>query len=222
MDDDLLQRGLRGLHEPDALLVRKPVHVGAVVVSEVDLHVLDDHVPEVLQVPVEDVEVPVAGGDRLPLPVLQQEPDVVLADVPRVQLQVVVPEDPVDVDQDGLVLRAGRLLGVLVCGADVLVYARSGVWGLFAMVSLEPGLVEASGLQSREEALEPQELVNLLTAERCQREVAEHRGQAADVDHAGVVLVRHPHPRWSGRVGASDFGVIANYIHDCQNCQTTV
>ena len=123
MDDDVLQRGLGGLHESDAFLVGEPIHVRAVVVPEVDLHVLYDGVVVELQVPVQDVEVPVAGGDRLIAPVLQEEPYVVLPDPAGVQFESVVPEDAVDVDQHRLVLGAGGLLGVPVRHAYVLVDA---------------------------------------------------------------------------------------------------
>ena len=98
MDDDVLQRGLGGLHESDAFLVGEPVDIRPVVVSEVDLHVLNDGVVVELQVPVQDVEVPVAGGDRLVTPVLQEEPYVVLPDPAGVQFESVVSEDAVDVD----------------------------------------------------------------------------------------------------------------------------
>lgn len=60
-----------------------------------------------LEIPVEDVEVPVPCGDRLVAPEFQEESDIVLGDVAGVELQSVVTEDAVDVDQDGLVLAAG-------------------------------------------------------------------------------------------------------------------
>ena len=67
--------------------------------------------------------------------------------------------------------------------------------------------------ETGEKALEPQELVDLLAAERRHREVAQHRRDAADVDHTGVVLIRHPHPGWSGEVGVNSFGSIAYFNH---------
>ena len=98
MDKDLLKRRLVSGHECEVVFVGQPVDIGAVVVSEVDLHVLDHVVVEVLEIPVEDVEVPVPGGDCLVAPELQEESDIVLGDVAGIELQSVVAEDTVDVD----------------------------------------------------------------------------------------------------------------------------
>lgn len=81
------------------------------------------------------------------------------------------------------------------------------------MVSLESRLVEAPGLQVYEEALEPGELLDLLPAQGGHREVAEHRGYAADVYQAGVVLISCPRPGWSGGGGAIVFGKVAYFNH---------
>lgn len=61
MDQNLLESGLAGRHECEVVLVGQPVDVGTVVVPEVDLHVFDHVVVEVLEIPIEDVEVPVPG-----------------------------------------------------------------------------------------------------------------------------------------------------------------
>ena len=81
-----------------------------------------------------------------------------------------------------------------------------GVCGLLVMVSLESSLVEASGFQVCEESLESGELLDFLSAEGGHRKVAEHRGDAADVYQAGIILVSHPHYGRSGGGGAIVFG----------------
>ena len=125
MDDDLLERGLLHPHEEFGLLVGKPVDVGADVLTEVDAHLLDHLVVEASEVPVEDVEVPVLGGDRQValLPEPEEELDgllVVLAGVVRV---TVVLHVPVDLVEDAAVLGDGLGLAVLVGHGEVLVDA---------------------------------------------------------------------------------------------------
>lgn len=60
----------------------------------------------------------------------------------------------------------------------------AGEWALFAMVSLDSRFIVASGFQGDEEVLEFEEALDLVIMERCHREVAEHRCDAADLHKA--------------------------------------
>ena len=62
MDHGVLERREPRIEDEVAFLLGQPVDVGTLVVAELDLHVLDDLVLEVLQITVEDVQVPVLGG----------------------------------------------------------------------------------------------------------------------------------------------------------------
>ena len=125
VDDDLLERRLLHPHEMLGLLVCQPVAVGADVLAEVDAHLLDHLVAEAYEVSVEDVEVPVLGGDRevALLPETEEELDgllVVLAGVVGVAVALHV---PVNLVEDAAVLGDGLRLSVSVCGREVFVYA---------------------------------------------------------------------------------------------------
>ena len=122
VDDKVLERGLLALHKCSAVFLGEPVCMGTSVVSEFDLHLLDDAVLVVLEIPVHDVEIPVAGADGLVLPILEEETDVILRDVTRIHLQTVLPEDGVDVVQDSPVLLVGLPLRFLVGDPDVIVH----------------------------------------------------------------------------------------------------
>lgn len=121
MDDDILKRGLVTFHQSYAFFIGEPIDIGAIIVTEFDLHSLDDVVLVELQIPVHYVEVPVASRDRLIRPVFQEESDDILIDVARIHLQSVVPEDIVDVVEDPEVLVRCFLLGPLVGCFDVFV-----------------------------------------------------------------------------------------------------
>ena len=130
MDDDLLEWGLLHPHELLGLLVGQPVDVGADVLAEVDAHRLDHIVAEAPEVPVEDVEVPVLGGDRqiALLPEPEEELDGLLIVLAGVVGVAVVLHVSVDLVEDAAVLGDGLGLAVLVRRREVLVDARdSGV-----------------------------------------------------------------------------------------------
>ena len=158
VDDDLLERGLLHPHELLGLLVGLPVDVGADVLAEVDTHLLDHVVVEAPEVPVEDVEVPVLGGDRKVSLLLEAEEElngflVVLAGVVGV---AVVLHVPVDLLEDTVVLGNGLGLAVLVRRSEVLVDARDScvVTSCHDCHSLHPEIIEGVRLHATDPRLD--------------------------------------------------------------------
>lgn len=185
VDDYLLERGLLHPHEVLGLLVGKPVDVGADVLAEVDAHSLNHRVGEVREIPPEDVEVPVLGGDcevaLLPEP--DEELDGLLVVLAGVIGVAVVLHVPVDLVEDAAVLGDGVGLAVLIGDGDVLVDARySGVVALcHGCHSLHSEVVEGVRLHAAHPGLDGREPLPLLCVEDLEREVPEEDAQGADM-----------------------------------------
>ena len=91
--------------------------------------------------------------------------------------------------------------------------ADAGKWALFAMVLLDFRFIVASGFQGDEEFLELEEAFDFVIMERCHREVAEHRCDAADLNEAFQNGVRNPQTDTILDEGTNHFGIIVFGYH---------
>lgn len=126
MNHDLLDGGLLACEEFVAFLLGEPIHIRTVILTEVDTHLIDDVVLEVLQIPSEDVLVPIFGGHRelLKVPIVHDELYGLLVILPRIVAVTVLPDQGVDVVEHRGILVCGFLLVLPIRDIKVFLDAR--------------------------------------------------------------------------------------------------
>lgn len=125
VDHEFLDRGLLACEELIAFLFGEPIHIGAVVLTEVDAHLVDHVVLEVLQITSEDVLVPILRGycELLGVPIVDDELDRLLIILARVVAVTVLSDQGIDVVEDCSILVLGLLLVLPVRHIEVLLDA---------------------------------------------------------------------------------------------------